>query len=79
MLMYAFHRHPDVMVYDEHRNNEAFDNYRIRSFAVVNEIIRKSRFPAVCFKPICDSHLIAEFAVNVPGAHLIWLYLLPRH
>jgi hypothetical protein len=74
MLMYAFHRHPDVMVYDEHRNNEAFDDYRIRSFAVVNEIIRKSSFPAVCFKPICDSHLIAEFAAKVPGAHFIWLY-----
>ena len=74
MLMYAFHRHPDMMVYGEHRNNEAFDNYRIRSFAVVNGIIRKSSFPAVCFKPICDSHLISEFAVNVPGAHFIWLY-----
>ena len=74
MLMYAFHRHPGMMVYDEHRSNQAFDNFRMRSFDVVHELIRKSSFPAVCFKPICDSHRSAEFAANFPGAHFIWLY-----
>jgi hypothetical protein len=74
MLMVAFHRHPDIIVYDEHRDNKAFHNYRIKSFEKINEIVMQSSFPAVCFKPICDSHLISEFQANIPAAHFIWIY-----
>lgn len=74
MLMYAFHRHPDIIVYDEHRDNKPFHNYRIKSYEKINEIVMRSSFPAVCFKPICDSHLISEFQANIPAAHFIWIY-----
>jgi hypothetical protein len=74
ILMNAFHRHPDIIVYDEHLDNEAFHCYCIRSFDKINEIIMRSSFSAVCFKPICDSHLISEFRTNIPSGHFIWIY-----
>lgn len=74
MLMYAFHRHPEMFVYDEHRNSKVFYDFRIRGFQVVQDAIQSSRFPVACFKPISDSHLIAEFVTRFPDAHHIWIY-----
>ena len=74
MLMYALHRHPEAMVWDEHRDNRVFLGYRVRNFDVVRAVIDESRFPIACFKPICDSHRIAEFATAFPDAHHIWIY-----
>jgi hypothetical protein len=74
MLMRAFHRHPDMLVYDEHRDNAAFLDYRIRSAETVRTLLVEAHFPAVCMKPICDSHRISELRKEFPEAHIIWLY-----
>lgn len=74
MLMHAFHRCPDVLVFDEHRDNKAFEQHRLRSFNVIRNLVEQSRFPAVCFKPICDSHRITDLIAAFPDAHCIWIY-----
>lgn len=74
MLMRVFHRHPDMLVFDEHRDNPAFLDYRLRSGDTVRTLLAEAHFPVVCFKPICDSHRIAELRREFPEAHIIWLY-----
>lgn len=74
MLMFAFHRHPDVLVHDEHRNSRVFSDFRIRGFDVVRDVVSASRFAVACFKPICDSHLIGQFVEEFPDAHHIWIF-----
>jgi hypothetical protein len=74
MLMRAFHRHADLLVYDEHPNSAAFFDYRIRSLATVKELLDRARFPAVSFKAICDSHLINDFNREFPSGRFLWCY-----
>ncbi len=74
MLMYAFHRHPQTLVFDEHRSNRVYKDHRLRSFDIVQSFIDKAKFPAVCFKPICDSHLVKVMNDAFPNAHFIWAY-----
>lgn len=74
MLMHAFHRHPDLLVFDEHLNNAAFEDHRLRSPAVIRELVDQARFPVVCFKPICDSHKLLSLSQEFPNGHFIWLY-----
>ena len=74
MLMTAFHFHPDTEVFDEHGNNKAFLDFRIRSLDTLAELVKKSKAPVVCFKPISDSHLIQDFARAFPEGRFIWIY-----
>lgn len=74
MLMHVFHRHPDMLVYDEHRDSAAFLDHRLRSAGTVRTLLAEAHFPAVCMKPICDSHRIAELHREFPDAHIVWLY-----
>jgi hypothetical protein len=74
MLMHVFHRHRDIEVWDEHRSSPVFRDHRVRSFDVVADTVARSHFPLVCFKPICDSHLINQFVETFPTAHHIWIY-----
>lgn len=74
MLMHAFHRHPDMLVFDEHLNNKAFDEHRLRSLDVIHDLVEQSRFAGVCFKPICDSHRIGELRDAFPDGRFIWMY-----
>jgi hypothetical protein len=74
MLMFAFHRHPEALVFDEHRDDRVYRDFRIRSLDVIQDVISESRFQVVCFKPICDSHLIGRFVQAFPDAHHIWIY-----
>jgi hypothetical protein len=74
MMMRAFHRHPDTLVYDEHRDSVAFSDYRLRSLDCVKKLVDQARYPTICYKPICDSHLITEMHRKFPEAHFIWAY-----
>lgn len=74
MLMYAFHRYSEAQVWDEHRDSRVFHDFRVRDFTVLKNVLAESRFRTVCFKPICDSHLIAEFCTEFPNAHHVWIY-----
>lgn len=74
MMMRAFHRHPDTLVYDEHRDSVAFSDYRLRSLECVKKLTDRARYPTVCYKPICDSHLISGLHRMFPEGHFIWAY-----
>lgn len=74
MLTRVFHRHSQTLVVDEHKNNEAFEDYCLRDFGVIQNLISDCRFPYICFKPICDSHRITQLHEEFSDAHLIWLY-----
>ncbi|MGH9381475.1 MAG: sulfotransferase domain-containing protein [Thermoanaerobaculia bacterium] len=74
MLMEVFHARADTEVYNERRHSEVYVDFRVRGFEVVEEVIRRSKAPFVCFKPLADSHLIREFASRFPGARVIWAY-----
>lgn len=74
MLMHIFHRHPDMLVLDEHRNSPAFADYRLRGADTIRSLLGEATFPFVCLKPICDSHRIRELYREFPGGHYIWVY-----
>lgn len=74
MLMFVFHRHPDTLVFDEHKGNAAFNRYRLRGTDDIRRVVEKSRYPFVCFKPISDSHQILKLFQAFPDGHFIWLY-----
>jgi hypothetical protein len=72
MLMFAFHLHPEIAVYDESRSSKAFIDYRLRSMETIENLISDSPFPIACFKPLADSHLTAQLLERFPSARVIW-------
>lgn len=74
MLMFIFHRHSDTLVFDEHKNNAAFENFRLRDIGCILKIVENARFHTVCFKPISDSHLIELLHEAFPDGQFVWLY-----
>ena len=74
MLMCAFHRHPDVLVFDARPYNEAFQDIRIRSNDEIRNLHKESHFPTVFFKPVCDSNKIKDLHCAFPDFHIIWVY-----
>jgi hypothetical protein len=74
MLMHVFHLHPEVRAYDESASSAAFSEYRIRTWEGISRLAEASPFPAVCFKPLVDSHLIGEFMRRFPAGRFLWVY-----
>lgn len=72
MLMFAFHLHPEIAVYDESRDSSSFLDFRLRSMEVTEQLIAASPFPVACFKPLADSHLAAQLLNRFPSARCIW-------
>jgi len=58
-------------VYNE-ANHKAFYNFRIKSLAVRQPLIRRAHCPWVVFKPICDSQNIDVLLSEHPDARVIW-------
>lgn len=74
MLMRIFHRHSDLLVFDENRNNAAFEDFRLRDDDTIRLLVEQARFPAVCLKPVCDSQRIADLFDAFPYGHFVWMY-----
>jgi hypothetical protein len=72
MLMFAFHLHPEIAVYDESRASKAFFDFQLRSMETTEKLIHASPFPVACFKPLADSHLTAQLLQRFPSARCIW-------
>ena len=72
MFMDILENREDTEVYQEWDKSVYLDS-RIRSLDAVAEAIEKSRAPFVCFKPICDSHLIGDFVSRFPEGKYIWI------
>lgn len=72
MLMFAFHLHPDIAVFDESLNSDAFLDYRLRDMKTTEKIVAECSFPIACFKPLADSHLTVQLLKRFPTARFIW-------
>lgn len=72
MLMFAFHLHPEIAVFDESHNNPAFLDFRLRSKEITKKLITTSTFPVTCFKPLADSHLTIQLLEQFPSVRCIW-------
>jgi hypothetical protein len=69
MLMRILHRHADLLVFDEHRHNAAFEYSRIRDNDTIRSLVEQACFPAVCFKR--DSQRIADLCDAFPFGHFV--------
>lgn len=74
LLIEAFQRHPDILVFTEHSNNQAFIDYRLRDINQILHLTREARFPTVCFTVFCDSHKLRELYSTIPSGRYIWMY-----
>jgi len=72
MLMFSFHLHPEIAVYDESRNSSSFLDFRLRSLDITEKIISENPFPTACFKPLADSHIATQLLERFPSAFFIW-------
>jgi len=72
MLMFAFHLHPEIAVYDESHESNAFLDFRLRSMETTEQLIKASPFSVACFKPLADSHLTMQLLERFPSARVIW-------
>lgn len=72
MLMFAFHLHPEIAVYDESPGSKAFLDYRLRGMENTAKLITSSPFPVACFKPLADSHMTRLLLERFPSARCIW-------
>ncbi len=72
MLMFAFHLHPEIAVYDESRKSKAFLDFQLRGMETTEKLIKTSPFPVACFKPLADSHRATQLLQRFPSARFIW-------
>src|SRR5262245_14554380 len=75
MLVRALRTAPEVQVHNE-GDRRAFRDYRLRDEATLRRLIGRARADAVAFKPLCDSHRVADLLddpVLAPGRAL-WVY-----
>ncbi len=72
MLMFAFHLHPEIAVYDESRDSPSFLDFRLRSLPNTENLVCTSPFPVACFKPLADSHITTQLLEHFPAALCIW-------
>ncbi|MDO8954859.1 MAG: sulfotransferase [Gammaproteobacteria bacterium] len=72
MLMFAFHLHPEIAVYDESRASKAFFDFQLRSMETTEKLVHANPFPVACFKPLADSHLTIQLLRRFPSARCIW-------
>jgi hypothetical protein len=59
MVVRGLARNPAVEVYNEN-DRRAFERYRLRRDADVAELVARSRSRVVLFKPLCDTHRVAD-------------------
>ncbi len=76
MLVRGFETAPDIEVYNE-SNRRAFVRYQLRPDDDIRDLIRRSRFRHIIFKPLCDSHRTDELLSLAPtgqSARALWVY-----
>lgn len=76
MFMRVLDRVPDTRVYHEN-HTIAFDDFQLRSDAVIRALISLNPAPVQVFKPICDSHRARAVLDAHPTARGVWLVRQP--
>ena len=74
MVMDVLDRSYETWTYNEADKSPAFENYRIRTNAVLDSLLQKARARCVVFKPLCDSQWVDHLLSIRPNAKAIWLY-----
>ena len=72
IFMDVLEANDDTEVFQEW-DKRVFAGCRIKNIDIVGEAIKRSRAPFVCFKPICDSHLVEQYVRAYPDLRIIWL------
>jgi hypothetical protein len=72
MLIDTLMKAPDLWVHPE-KSPLPYDNFRLRSPAVVQAVTSWTPAHAVLYKPLCDSHLIDRVLDLHPRSKAIWL------
>jgi hypothetical protein len=76
LLAHGLDELPEFQIYNE-GNTKAFENYRIRALPTIEALVEKGGAKFVLFKPLCDSHRIADIldALGTPSpGRAIWAY-----
>ncbi|MCG3155484.1 MAG: hypothetical protein DKINENOH_02090 [bacterium] len=71
--MDVFSRSLDVMTYKE-GNSRAFNRNLLKDKADIAELLRRSSFPVVAFKPSCESFRAAELLDYFPDGKAVWIF-----
>jgi hypothetical protein len=64
---------PEIMTYNE-GSAPYFDGVLLRDLDEVGGLLRRSPFPVVVLKPICESHRTLELLDRFPGSRAIWIF-----
>lgn len=76
MLMRILDESPATRIW--HENNAlAFDDFQLRSDAVVRALVALSPAPAQIFKPICDGQQADRLLAEFPAARGLWIFREP--
>lgn len=73
MLMRILENSPATRIYHENHAT-AFNDFQLRSDAVLRALIALNPAPAQIFKPICDSHRADDLLAAFPESHGVWVY-----
>ncbi|HNQ24263.1 MAG TPA: hypothetical protein PKK06_14340 [Phycisphaerae bacterium] len=73
MALRTLGRSLDVDVLEE-VDERAFDDRRIRDKAVLASLVEASTAKCVVFKPVCDSHRVAELLAEHALSKSVWMY-----
>lgn len=71
MLIDTLMAAPDLWVHPE-KSSIAYDNFRLRSPAVVEFVTRHTPAATVIYKPLCDSHLADRILDAHPTGRALW-------
>jgi Sulfotransferase domain len=74
MLLNVLGKYAECRIYNEGKNNPAYDYYRLRSNETLRHLIQKSDKPTVVFKPVLDSQHTDRLLDLYPNAKAIWMY-----
>lgn len=76
MIVRGLERSPEFEVHNEN-DRAAFHRFRLRPLPEIHRLVVRSRHAFVLFKPLCDSHRVAELLEDLgtpsPGK-AIWVY-----
>lgn len=76
MIVRGLERSPEFEVHNEN-DRVAFHRFRLRPLPEIHRLVVRSRHAFVLFKPLCDSHRVAELLEDLgtpsPGK-AIWVY-----
>lgn len=64
---------PEIMTYSEGAA-PFFDRVLLRPLDVVEDLRRRSVFPVIALKPICETHRINELLERFPRSRVVWIF-----